>query len=67
MASPGSGAGGGAQNYRKLFLAHKITRNNTLNKVHVAATELQIGPMLGEAPQKVAPGPCAGLKLTGKI
>jgi len=24
----------------KLFIAHKITRNNTLNKVHVAATEL---------------------------
>jgi len=24
----------------KLFVAHKMTRNNTLNKVHVAATEL---------------------------
>jgi len=29
-----------AQNYIKLFVAHKMTRNNTLNKVHVAATEL---------------------------
>jgi len=24
----------------KLFVEHKMTRNNTLNKVHVAATEL---------------------------
>jgi len=24
----------------KLFVAHKMMRNNTLNKVHVAATEL---------------------------
>jgi len=24
-----------AQNYVKLFVAHKMTRNNTLNKVHV--------------------------------
>jgi len=23
------------QNYTKLFVAHKMTRNNTLNKVHV--------------------------------
>ena len=30
---------GAAQNYMKLFVAHKMTRNNTLNKVHVAATE----------------------------
>jgi len=30
----------GTQNYKKLFVAHKMTRNNTLNKVHVAATEL---------------------------
>ena len=29
-----------AQNYMKLFVAHKMTRNNTLNKVCVAATEL---------------------------
>jgi len=59
--------GGGHKNTGNFFLAHKITRNNTLNKVHVAATELQIGPMFGEAPQKVALGPCAGLKLTEKI
>ena len=26
--------------YMKLFVAHKMTRNNTLNRVHVAATEL---------------------------
>jgi len=25
---------------KKLFVAHEMTRNNTLNKVHVAATEL---------------------------
>jgi len=30
----------GAQNYMKLFVEQKMTRNNTLNKVHVAATEL---------------------------
>jgi len=38
--SSGSGARR-TQNYMKLFVAHKMTRNrNTLNKVHVAATEL---------------------------
>jgi len=30
----------GAQNYIKLFVAHKIMQNITLNKVHVALTEL---------------------------
>jgi len=30
----------GAQNYVKLFVAHKMMKNNTLNRVHVAATEL---------------------------
>ena len=39
MASPGSGARG-AQNCMELFVAHKMTRNNTPNKIHVAATEL---------------------------
>ena len=39
MASPGSGARE-AQNYMKLFVAHEMTQNNTVNKVHVAATEL---------------------------
>jgi len=34
VASPGSGARA-AQNYMKLFVAHKMTRNNTPNKVHV--------------------------------
>ena len=38
----GSGVGGlccdGAQNYVKVFVAHKMTQNNTLNKVNVAAT-----------------------------
>ena len=29
----------GAQTYMKLFVAHKMSQNNTLNKVHVAATE----------------------------
>jgi len=40
VESPGSGAKDGAQNYMKLFVAHKMTRNNTPNKVHVAASEL---------------------------
>ena len=43
VASPGSGARLGAreaQNYMKLFVVHKMMRNNTPNKVHVAATEL---------------------------
>jgi len=39
VTSLGSGARG-TQNYMKLFVAHKMTRNNTLDKVHVAATEL---------------------------
>ena len=30
----------GAQNYMKLYVAHKMIRNNRLNMVHVAATEL---------------------------
>ena len=46
--------GGRAQNYMKFFVAHKMTRNNTLNKVRVAATELpqllsQNTNMFGEA------------------
>ena len=39
MASTGSAAAA-AQNYMKLSVAQKITRNNTLDKVHVAATKL---------------------------
>jgi len=39
--SPGSAASEGAQNMTLFVaLAHKMKRNNTLNKVHVAATEL---------------------------
>ena len=30
----------GAENYMKLFVTHKMMQNNTMNKVHVAATEL---------------------------
>jgi len=37
-ASPASGA----QNYTKLFVAHKMTRNNTPNNIHVAATALPV-------------------------
>ena len=40
MASPRSAASGAAQNYMKLSVAHEMTRNNTLNKVHVLATEI---------------------------
>jgi len=41
MASPGSGARAGeAQNYMKLFVAHKVTPYNTVNKIHVVPTEL---------------------------
>jgi len=39
VALPESGAGE-TQDYMKLFVALKMTRNNTLNKVHVAETEL---------------------------
>jgi len=57
---------GGAQNYMKLFVAHKMTRNNTLNKVHVAATELpqllsQNTKCLERQPYKVALGLCAAI------
>jgi len=53
VASPGSGARG-AQGYINFFVAHKMTRNNTLNKIHVVATELpqllsQNTNMFGEA------------------
>jgi len=40
MASPGSGASGAQKSYLELFVAGKMTRNNTLKKVDVAATEL---------------------------
>ena len=55
-----------AQNYMKLFVAHKMTRNNTLNKVHVAVTELpqllsQNTNRFGEATAFAAP------KLTEEI
>ena len=44
----------GAQKYTKLFLAHKMARNNARNKVHVSANELpqllsQNTNMFGEA------------------
>jgi len=61
----------GAQNYMKLFVAHKMTRY-TLNKVHVAATELpqllsQNTNMFVEAPHKVAVRLCAAVKLTETV
>jgi len=41
VASPGSGARWeGGTKLRETFVAHKTTRNNTVNNVHVAATEL---------------------------
>jgi len=41
VASPESGARVRAElSYMKLFVTHRMTRNNTLDKVHVAATEL---------------------------
>jgi len=39
VASPGFGARG-AEKYTKIFVARKMTRNNALNEVRVAATEL---------------------------
>ena len=39
VASSGSDARG-TQNNVKLFVAHKMTRNNTLNNDHTAVTEL---------------------------
>jgi len=39
VTSPGCGSRG-SQTYMKLFVAIKMTRNNALNKVRVAATEL---------------------------
>jgi len=62
--------GGGAQNYIKLFVAHKITRNNTLSRVHVAATELpqllsqNTNMFVKKQPHKVAVRLRAALKLT---
>jgi len=55
----------GAQNYMKLFIAHKITRNNTSTRFnyYIAATELpqplsQNTNMFGEA-KKVAVRLCS--------
>jgi len=62
----------GAQNYVKLFVAHKTTRNNTPNKVRVAATELpqllsRIQICLERQPHKAAVRLCdATPKLTEK-
>jgi len=61
----------GAQNYMKLVVAHKMTRY-TLNKVHVAATEIpqllsQNTNMFGQAPHKVSVRLCGAPKLTDKI
>ena len=52
----------------KLFVAHKMTQNNTLNKVHVAATATSADAQLfGEATaQMVTVRLCARLKLTDK-
>jgi len=55
----------------KLFVAHKTTRNNTLNKVHVVATELpqllsQNTMCLDRQMHKVAVRLCAVLKLAEK-
>jgi len=56
----------------KLLSHIKVTQNNTLNKVHVAATELpqllsQNTKMFKRQPHKVAARLCAALKLTEKI
>ena len=65
MASPRAGARE-AQNYMNLSVAHKMTRNNTLNEVHVDATELPQLPQKERQPKKVAVRLGAALKLTGK-
>ena len=54
VASPGSGAMRRGIKLHETFVAYKMTRNNTGNKVHVAATELpqllsQNTNMFGEA------------------
>jgi len=70
VASPESGAIW-AQNNMKLFVAHKMTRNNALNKVHLAATELpqllSQNTGLESQPHRVAVRLCAAVKLTEKI
>jgi len=66
VASPGSGARRVAQNYMKLCVAHKMTRNNTLNKVHVAATELPQLLSQNTKPHDVAVRHRAALKFTEK-
>ena len=55
----------------KLFVTHKMTRNTTLNKVHVAATELpqllsQNTNVFGEATAQIAVRLCEALELTEK-
>jgi len=49
---------GGTRLHETLFVAHKMIRSNTLNKVHVAATELpqllSQNTMVAEATAKVA-------------
>jgi len=64
--------GGGAQNYVELFVAHKMTRNNTLSRVRRAAILnlpqlLLQNTMFGEKPHKIDVILYAALKLTEKI
>ena len=69
MASPGCDARE-AQNYRKLFVAHKVTRNNALNNVCVVMNYCsccrRIQICLERQPHKVAVRLSAALKLTEK-
>jgi len=41
VTSPGSGYARGGTKLHENFVSCIMTRNNTMNKVHVAATELQ--------------------------
>jgi len=56
----------GETKLHEIFVAHRMTRNNTVNKVHVAATELpqlvsQNTMCLERQPHKVAVRLCAAL------
>jgi len=64
----------GGQNYMKLFVANKMTQNNTLNKVHVVDQPRlnyrsccrTMSNMFETQPHKIAVRLCAAVKLIEK-
>jgi len=54
--------GGRARNYRKLLVSYIMTQNNTMNRVRVAATELENKYIWRGNRTRTVVGLCAALK-----